>query len=102
MSSGKEEPDRTDLGEENRTTDEQSERRKLFPMKVNGIEISAPSKKLSALEILQLAKRAGAMPGEPESYILQGDKGKYQENDPVDLEDDNQFITIPVKSTQVA
>lgn len=102
MSLEEEKSDRTKLGKEGDMTDKQSERREVFYIKVNGTEIAVPSKELSALKILEFAKRAGAMPGEPGDYILQGDRDKYQGNDTVDLENDNQFITIPVKPTPVA
>ena len=73
-----------------------------FTFKVNGEEIYTDHKSLLAKEILKLAKEKGAIPGNPEDYILQGDKGKYKGDDRVNLKEDNQFITIPNKPTQVA
>ena len=70
--------------------------------KVNGIEIHTDHGSLSAEEILKLGKEKGAIPGNPEEYILIGDKGKYERNDSVNLAEDNLFITIPDKPTQVA
>lgn len=49
-----------------------------FTLKVNGIEIYTDHESLLAEEILKLAKEKGAIPGNPDEYILQGDKGKYK------------------------
>lgn len=73
-----------------------------FTFKVNGEEIYTDHESLLAEEILKLAKEKGAIPGNPEDYILQGDKGKYKGDDSVNLKEDNQFITILNKPTQVA
>ena len=73
-----------------------------FTLKVNGEEIYTDHESLLAEEILQLAKEKGAIPGNPEEYILQGDKGKYKGDDRVNLKEDNIFITILDKPTQVA
>ena len=70
--------------------------------KVNGVEIPTDHQSLLAKEILGLAKEKGAIPGNPEDYILQGDKGKYKGDDRVNLEEDNLFIAILNKPTQVA
>ena len=77
-------------------------KKEKFTLKVNGIEIETPHQKLVAHDILELAEKRGAMPGKPEDYILQGDKGQYGWDDWVDLEEDNVFITIPNTPTQVA
>lgn len=77
-------------------------RKEEFELKVNGVEIKTPHQKLVAHDILELAEKHGAMPGKPEEYILQGDKGQYGWDDWVDLEEDNVFITIPNAPTQVA
>ena len=77
-----------------------------FTFKVNGIEIPTDQQSLLAKQILELAKEKGAIPGNPEDYILQGDKGpdkgKYKGDDLVNLKEDNLFIAIPVGSTPVA
>jgi len=73
-----------------------------FELKVNGIEIKTPHQKLVAHDILELAEKHGAMPGKPNEYILQGDKGQYGWDDWVDLKEDNVFITIRNTPTQVA
>lgn len=70
--------------------------------KVNGVEIHTDHESLSAEEILKLAKEKDAIPGNPEDYILQGDKGKYKRDDSVNLKEDNLFIAIPNKPTPVA
>ena len=73
-----------------------------FTLKVNGVEIHTDHQSLLAKEILELGKEKGAIPGNPNEYILQGDKGKYKGDDRVNLAEDNQFITIPDKPTPVA
>ena len=73
-----------------------------FTFKVNGIEIDTPHQKIVAHDILELAEKKGAIPGKPEDYILQGDKGPYGWDDWVDLKEDYLFITIPNQPTPVA
>ena len=75
---------------------------KRFEVKVNGIEFVMEDPSPTALEILVLAKQLGAIPNDPEGYVLQGDKGEYQGNQRVNLVEDNVFITIPVSPTPVA
>jgi len=78
------------------------EERRLHEIKVNGIKIEVKRQKLTAGEILELAKERGAVPGKPEEYVLQGDKGRYGPDDLIDLNEDNIFITLPTAPTQVA
>ena len=73
-----------------------------FTFKINGVEIRTDHQSLLAKEILELAKEKGAIPGNPEDYILQGDKGSYRADDRVNLEEDNVFIAIPTSPTMVA
>lgn len=73
-----------------------------FALKVNGIEMTMSYIGVVAHDILERAKKNGAIPGKPEDYLLQGDKGQYGRNDWVDLEEDNRFIAIPNVSTPVA
>ena len=75
---------------------------KQFEVKVNGTEFVMEDPSPTALEILALAKQLGAIPNDPEGYVLQGDKGEYQGNQRVNLAEDNVFITIPVRPTPVA
>ena len=79
-----------------------NEENRSFKLKVNGIEIDVSCQKPIAKDILKLAEEKGAIPGKAEEYILQGDKGQYKDDDLVDLEEDNLFITIPDKPTPVA
>ena len=74
----------------------------LYSFKVNGIEIKIGRQKLPASEILKLAAEHHAMPGKPEEYVLQGDKGQYGPDDLVNLLEDDVFITIPTAPTPVA
>ncbi len=80
----------------------EADSKEKFTLKVNGIEIEISHRKLVAHDILELAEKYGAMPGKPEDYILQGDKGTYGWVDWVDLEEDNVFITIRNTPTPVA
>lgn len=75
---------------------------KEFEVKVNGTEFSMEDPNPTALEILAMAKQLGAIPNNPENYVLQGDKGEYQGNQRVNLAEDNVFITIPISPTPVA
>jgi hypothetical protein len=73
-----------------------------FTIKVNGVEISTDQQELKAGEILHLAKQQGAIPGNPEEYILKGEKQEYRWNDTVDVAQDNIFIAILNTPTPVA
>lgn len=73
-----------------------------YTFKVNGIEFVSEIQKVVTREILELAKQRGAIPGNPDEYILQGEKGEYRLDDVVDLSEDNIFITIRDAPTQVA
>lgn len=75
---------------------------KEFTFKINGVEIPIEHQKIVAHDILELAEKKGAIPGKPEDYTLQGDKGKYGWDDLVDLEEDDLFIAIPNTPTPVA
>ena len=77
---------------------------KAEKIEVNGIyiEVETVDQKLSAYQILELAKEKGAIPGDPKDYILQGDKGKYKGDDDVDLREDRRFITVRDRATPVA
>ena len=83
-------------------TDVDKQEEKHFDFKVNGIEIRVTQQRILAHDILELAKKAGAIPGNPEEYILQGDKGQYAQDAWVDVLEDNVFITIPSTPTPVA
>ena len=73
-----------------------------YPFKVNGIELASKEQVLLAGEILKRAAEHGAMPGKPDEYVLEGEKGGYERGDEVDLVEDNVFITVPNKPTPVA
>ena len=73
-----------------------------YKFKVNGEQFETAKPDLTALEILTIAKQGGAIPNNPEEYALKGDKGEYRGNDPVNLMEDDVFITVPVGSTPVS
>ena len=75
---------------------------KEFDFKVNGTKFVSERPDPTALEILEIAKRGGAIPNDPEGYVLQGGKGEYRGNERVNLEEDSVFITVPVGPTPVA
>ena len=99
--------EKNEVGEKNSVDDNKADgdtgsSGRSFDFTVNGIKIETPHQKLVAHDILELAEKRGAISGKPENYVLRGDKGKYGWDDWVDLEEDNQFITTPKKSTPVA
>ena len=75
---------------------------KSFTLKVNGMEMTMSTARVVAHDILELAEKRGAIPSKPEDYLLQGDKGQYDWDNWVDLEEDNVFLTIPNQPTPVA
>ena len=70
-----------------------------YEFKVNGEQFAADQPKVSALEILTIAKQGNAIPNNPEEYTLKGEKAEYRGDDIVDLTADNVFITVPIGST---
>ena len=78
------------------------EQKSTFEITVNGVLIKVDVEKLPAESVLEIAKEHGAMPGKPEDYQLQGDKGLYKPNDWVNFKEDKEFITIPQGPTDVA
>ena len=73
-----------------------------YPIQVNGVEIEIHEKEIAAVRILELAKDLGAIPGDPNEYILKGDDREYQSGDIVDVSTDKFFIAIPITPTPVA
>lgn len=73
-----------------------------FTLKVNGIEMQMGQEKVVAHDVLELAEKEGAIPGKPENYVLEGDKGRYGRDDWVNLSEDSVFITLRDAPTQVA
>lgn len=73
-----------------------------FTLKVNGVEMQMGQEKVVAHDILELAEKEGAIPGKPENYVLEGDKGRYGWDDWVNLSEDSVFITLRDAPTQVA
>lgn len=73
-----------------------------FTLKVNGVEMQMGQERVVAHDILELAEKEGAIPGKPENYVLDGDKGRYGWDDWVNLSEDSVFITLRDAPTQVA
>ena len=73
-----------------------------YECKVNGVQFVSDEQILSAAKILDVARQKGAIPGDPSGYILKGVKRDYKGDDPVDLAEDDLFITIPNTPTHVA
>jgi hypothetical protein len=73
-----------------------------FKFKVNGDQVEVESQYITARKILEFAKLIGAIPGNPEDYVLEGDKGRYVADQLVDLLEDNVFIAIRTTPTPVA
>ena len=75
---------------------------KGYEFKVNGEQFTSERPDLTALEILTVAKQGGAIPNDPEGYILEGQKARYQGSERVNLEEDNVFFTVPIGPTPYA
>ena len=75
---------------------------KEFIIKVNGVQFGVPNETLTAREVLQLAKEKDAIAGEPDTYILRGEKQEYGLDEIVNLAQDNIFIAILNTPTPVA
>lgn len=73
-----------------------------FAIKVNGMEMPMRDERVVAHDILELAEKRGAIPGKPDEYELQGDKGRYGWEDMVNLSEDSVFITLRKGPTPVA
>ena len=73
-----------------------------FEVEVNGVQIKLNEEKVLAIDILKKAKQQGAMPGQPDTYLLQGEKDLYKPEDWVDVSEDKVFITVPNTATDVA
>ena len=75
-----------------------------FSFTVNDTEIKTQHEKLIAADILQLAKKEGAIPNDPESYLLEtaDEKHQFKNDDWVDLQEFKEFITVPTGRTDVA
>lgn len=73
-----------------------------FTYKVNGTQFDSESEFSTARQILEVAAKASIIPGKPDEYYLQGDKGRYKDDDKIDLQEDSIFITIPNTPTPVA
>lgn len=73
-----------------------------FTIKVNGAEMTMSDERVVAHDILELAEKQGAIPGKPDEYELQGDKGRYGWEDMVNLSEDSVFITLRKGPTPVA
>ena len=81
---------------------EQVEGKPPFKIQVNGIHFEVAEEKLLAIDLLKAAKEHKAMPGEPDAYLLQGKEVLYKLEDWVNVLEDDEFITIPNKPTDVA
>ena len=68
--------------------------------KVNGMEFEAGTSKLTAAEVLEIAREAA--PAKVDEWVLDGDKGQYKGDDEIDLNDDSVFTAVPVGPTPVA
>ena len=73
-----------------------------FEYKVNEVQFESEVEFLSANEILEKAANKGEIPGKPDEYALQGEKGRYTGDEKIDLRQDNIFITIPITPPPVA
>ena len=73
-----------------------------FTLKVNGVEMEMGQERVAAHDVLELAQKRGAVPGNIEDYVLNGDKGRYDWDAEVNLSEDSVFITLVNRPTPVA
>ena len=75
-----------------------------FPFELNGEKLFAPSEKMRAADIIEIAWEMKLLPFAPGDYRLVSSKNGnvYKPDDYIDLTEDNNFITQPTTSTQVA
>ena len=75
-----------------------------FVLKVNGEEFEMRYRVVVAHDILELAEKVGAIPGQPRNFRLESVSSghAYGFDDEVDLEKDNIFVAMPVSPTPVA
>ena len=73
-----------------------------FTLKVNGVEMEMGQERVVAHDVLELAQKRGAVPGNIEDYVLDGDKGRYGWDAEVNLSEDSVFITLVNRPTPVA
>ena len=75
-----------------------------FPFELNGEKLLAPSDKMRAAEIIEIAWEMKILPFAPDDYQLVSLKHNtiYKVDDYVDVAEDNTFIAQPTTSTQVA
>ena len=86
------------------TSKDQGRPNEGFPFELNGEKLFAPSEKMRAAEIIEIAWEMKFLPFAPGDYQLVSSKhGKvYKADDYVDLAEDNNFLAQPTTSTQVA
>ena len=86
------------------TPNDQGKPQEGFPFELNGEKLFAPSEKMRPPQILEIAWEMKILPFEPDEYQLISTKEGtvYKDDDYVNLDMDNAFITLPTTSTQVA
>ena len=75
-----------------------------FPYLVNGHEFKSLKREIATRQILEMAAKEGAIPGNPQDYDLKSliiDDRVYAWEEKVDLSKDNEFITLPKGPTTV-
>ena len=78
---------------------------RIYEYEVNGEKFQSRHERLVAEDILKHAKEKDVIPKNPEDYILvsQNELAKnFTLNEWVDLDQDNNFVTVPNTSTPVA
>ena len=73
-----------------------------FTAQINGFEMTTDHQKMLAKDLLKLADKHGAIPTKWSSYVLKGKKDIYKQDELIDLSEDNWFITLLDRPTQVA
>ena len=76
-----------------------------YKFEVNGHELYSPRQKLTAGEVLEIAKEGNALDGDVRDQILEdldGTRGEFRVDDEVDLGEDHVFATMPSEPAPVA
>lgn len=76
----------------------------LYPFEVSGAKFTSGSQKITAQEVLDIARKGGAIPSDTGPYELQlaGGRKKFNNIDTIDLAKFHTFLAINVSSTRVA
>lgn len=76
-----------------------------YEFEVNGHELYSPQQKLTAGEVLEIAKAGNALDGDIGDQTLEdldGTHGEFPVTEEIDLREDHVFVTMPNRPAPVA